>query len=60
MRSWSKVSDGDPSAGVVQVGTLKFGLRLVGQLSLDWGVRTDSLGKVVWALVPVEVYLGEL
>ncbi|MET8846051.1 ATP-binding protein [Amycolatopsis sp. NPDC004625] len=54
-----EVSDGDPIAGAVQIRTLKYGLRLVGQLSLDWGVRTDSLGKVVWALVPLDIYPAE-
>ncbi len=51
-----EVSDGDPVAGVVRVVALRYGLRLVGQLSLDWGVRTDNRGKVVWALVPVRVF----
>ncbi|GHG50736.1 MULTISPECIES: ATP-binding protein [Amycolatopsis] len=51
-----EVSDGDAVAGAVRVVALRYGLRLVGQLSLDWGVRTDSHGKVVWALVPVKVF----
>lgn len=51
-----EVSDGDAVAGAVRVVELRYGLRLVGQLSLDWGVRTDSRGKVVWALVPVKVF----
>ncbi|WP_103337817.1 ATP-binding protein [Amycolatopsis sp. CA-126428] len=51
-----EVSDGDPVAGAVRVVTSRYGLRLVGQLSLDWGVRTDSHGKVVWALVPVRIF----
>ncbi|KFZ80348.1 PAS/PAC sensor protein [Amycolatopsis sp. MJM2582] len=32
------------------------GLRLVGHLSLEWGVRPEQAGKVVWALVPVQTY----
>ncbi len=50
-----EVSDGDSVVGAVRVVAFRYGLRLVGQLSLDWGVRTDSRGKVVWALVPVKV-----
>ncbi|MFC5094398.1 ATP-binding protein [Amycolatopsis plumensis] len=55
-----EVNDGDAVAGAVRVVALRYGLRLVGQLSLDWGVRTDSRGKVVWALVPVKVFPAEL
>ncbi|WP_103340813.1 ATP-binding protein [Amycolatopsis sp. CA-126428] len=55
-----EVTDGDPVAGAVRVVAMRYGLRLVGQLSLDWGVRTDSRGKVVWALVPVKVYPAEM
>ncbi len=55
-----EVSDRDPVAGVVRIVASGYGLRLVGQLSLDWGVRTDSRGKVVWALVPLDVYPGEM
>jgi anti-sigma regulatory factor (Ser/Thr protein kinase) len=29
-----------------------FGLRIVGELSTDWGWRAERDGKVVWAIVP--------
>jgi len=32
------------------------GLRLVAHLSLSWGVRPEEAGKVVWALVPAQMY----
>ncbi|MGW4527705.1 ATP-binding protein [Amycolatopsis sp. NPDC004378] len=57
-----EVSDRDPDVAAVRElrpGSGRYGLRLVGQLSLDWGVRADRDGKVVWALVPVEVYPAE-
>ncbi|MGW4525036.1 ATP-binding protein [Amycolatopsis sp. NPDC004378] len=53
-----EVSDKDPVTQRVrqrQFGTGGYGLRLVGQLSIDWGVRADGDGKVVWALVPINV-----
>ncbi|WP_410592737.1 ATP-binding protein [Amycolatopsis sp. lyj-23] len=55
-----EVCDGDAVAGAVRVVALRYGLRLVGQLSSDWGVRTDARGKVVWALVPVKVFPAEM
>ncbi|WP_290057653.1 ATP-binding protein [Amycolatopsis solani] len=54
-----EVSDRDPDATTVRAchpGSGRYGLRLVEQLSLDWGVRADSGGKVVWALVPIRVF----
>ncbi|WP_410660562.1 ATP-binding protein [Amycolatopsis sp. lyj-112] len=50
-----EVSDGDPdlrSASAAQ----HHGLRLVGQLSRDWGFRAEPTGKTVWALVPAQMY----
>ncbi|MFI6302436.1 ATP-binding protein [Amycolatopsis thailandensis] len=32
------------------------GLLLVAHLSLEWGVRPEGTGKVVWALVPTRMY----
>ncbi len=58
-----EVTDCDPDATSVRVyrpGSGRFGLRLVDQLSLDWGVRADSDGKVVWALVPIVEYPSDL
>ncbi|MET8999211.1 ATP-binding protein [Amycolatopsis sp. NPDC004169] len=52
-----EVSDHDPDVAAVRAGhpgSGRYGLRLVGQLSLDWGVRLDRAGKVVWALVPLQ------
>ncbi|HEY3479334.1 MAG TPA: ATP-binding protein [Streptomyces sp.] len=57
-----EVGDRDPHVGSVRElapGSGRYGLRLVGQLSLDWGVRADSHGKVVWALVPITVLPAE-
>lgn len=51
-----EVSDHDPDVAAVRTGPGRHGLRLVGQLSLDWGVRADSDGKVVWALVPIRLF----
>ncbi|RSD14300.1 ATP-binding protein [Amycolatopsis eburnea] len=54
-----EVSDADPDITPVHAcgpGSGRFGLRLVGQLTVDWGVRADSVGKVVWALIPLKVF----
>jgi hypothetical protein len=53
-----EVSDRDPGAGAVRLRPARFGLRLIGRLSLDWGVRSDAHGKTVWALVPLDRYPG--
>ncbi|MEV6825252.1 ATP-binding protein [Amycolatopsis sp. NPDC051102] len=53
-----EVSDRDAVAGAVRLRPAGFGLRLIGQLSLDWGVRTDAHGKTVWALVPLDLCPG--
>ncbi len=53
-----EVSDDDPGLDALRSAstTAHFGLRLVGQLSLDWGFRTERAGKAVWALVPAQMY----
>ncbi|VVJ17700.1 Uncharacterised protein [Amycolatopsis camponoti] len=54
-----EVGDGDRDVTAVRAcraGSGRFGLRLVGQLSLEWGVRADRDGKVVWALVPIREF----
>lgn len=54
-----EVSDCDPDITSVRESRTEsggYGLRLVSQLSLDWGARADSDGKVVWALVPTTVF----
>ncbi|KDN24034.1 ATP-binding protein [Amycolatopsis rifamycinica] len=51
-----EVGDRDPDLTSVRAclpGSGRYGLRLVDQLTLDWGVRADHDGKVVWALVPL-------
>lgn len=55
------VEVGDRGRDVTEVracrpGSGRYGLRLVEQLSLDWGVRAEDGGKVVWALVPITVF----
>ncbi|WP_284750730.1 ATP-binding protein [Amycolatopsis sp. RTGN1] len=58
-----EVSDHDPVVHQVRArefGCGAYGLRLVAQLSLDWGVRADSDGKVVWAIVPIGVRPSEM
>lgn len=56
-----EVSDGDPDLDSLDSlrsasTTAHHGLRLVGQLSLDWGFRAERTGKVIWALVPAQMY----
>ncbi|MBB5851376.1 ATP-binding protein [Amycolatopsis umgeniensis] len=53
-----EVSDDDPGLAALRSAptTTHYGLRLVGQLSLDWGFRTERTGKAVWALVPAQMY----
>lgn len=54
-----EVSDHDPDVTSLHESRPEstcYGLRLVDQLSLDWGVRADDAGKVVWALVPITVF----
>lgn len=54
-----EVSDHDPDTAPVRTGhpgSGRYGLRLVSELSLDWGARSDRAGKVVWALVPIHVF----
>ncbi|GLY44481.1 hypothetical protein Amsp01_105040 [Amycolatopsis sp. NBRC 101858] len=54
-----EVHDADPDVTPVRAGgpgSGRFGLRLVDQLTVDWGARTDSVGKVVWALVPFRIF----
>ena len=51
-----EVSDDDPDLDPLCSDQAHYGLRLVGQLSLDWGFRTERTGKAVWALVPVPMY----
>ncbi|MEV6872431.1 ATP-binding protein [Amycolatopsis sp. NPDC051128] len=46
-----EVADDDAAIGRVSVGG-GHGLKLVGRLSVHWGVRAAAPGKVVWALVP--------
>ncbi|WP_284748180.1 ATP-binding protein [Amycolatopsis sp. RTGN1] len=54
-----EVGDRDPDVTSVRAGhpgSGRYGLRLVGQLSLEWGVRAEGGGKVVWALVPMRIF----
>lgn len=50
------LGDRDPAPEAVRPRPFGFGLRLVSQLSLDWGVRADPGGKVGWALVPLDAF----
>lgn len=57
-----EVTDDDPDAERMRAraderfGSGHHGLRLVAHLSLEWGVRPEESGKVVWALVPAQLY----
>ncbi|OXM55013.1 ATP-binding protein [Amycolatopsis alba] len=53
-----EVADDDPDLEALRstLETARYGLRLVGQLSLDWGFRGEQAGKTVWALVPAQQY----
>lgn len=58
-----EVGDADPDVTSVRVcrpGSGRYGLRLVGQLSVNWGVRAAGEGKVVWALVPIKMFPAAL
>lgn len=54
-----EVSDADPHVARVRAGPAGVGkgngLRLVAHLALDWGVKADGPGKLVWALVPSQL-----
>ncbi|RSN16452.1 PAS sensor protein [Streptomyces sp. WAC 05977] len=56
-----EVSDDDPDVENLKAradsrSVSSYGLRLVSQLSLDWGVQSEGAGKVVWALAPANMY----
>ncbi|OOC03244.1 PAS sensor protein [Amycolatopsis azurea DSM 43854] len=53
-----EVSDDDPDLEALRSasGSAHYGLRLIHQLSLDWGFREEPTGKTVWALVPAQLY----
>ncbi|WET76839.1 ATP-binding protein [Amycolatopsis sp. QT-25] len=56
-----EVTDSDPdvewmTASTDEASRSGHGLRLVTHLSLDWGVSPEGSGKVVWALVPAQLY----
>ncbi|MET8850779.1 ATP-binding protein [Amycolatopsis sp. NPDC004625] len=55
-----EVGDRDPVTEAVRPRAFGYGLRLVSQLSVDWGVRADSDGKVVWALVSLDRFPAAL
>ncbi len=52
-----EVTDDDPDLDPLRSApaTTHYGLRLAGQLSLDWGFRAERTGKAVWALVPLRL-----
>ncbi|EME61642.1 ATP-binding protein [Amycolatopsis decaplanina] len=51
-----EVFDDDPDLEGLRSApaSARYGLRLIGQLTLDWGFRTERTGKTVWALVPAQ------
>ncbi|WP_037321516.1 ATP-binding protein [Amycolatopsis orientalis] len=53
-----EVFDEDPELEPLRTAPPRahYGLRLVSQLSLDWGFRSERTGKVMWALVPAQLY----
>ncbi|MFC3453749.1 ATP-binding protein [Amycolatopsis speibonae] len=53
-----EVSDDDPDLEALRSApeSTHYGLRLITQLSLDWGFRGERAGKTVWALVPAQLY----